>query len=104
MMIELKLKPYKLRLVQALSEDDPDRRMEFCEWLLDTVDGDPTLLDRIFWSDEATFQLNGLVNRHNCVYWSETNPHFVIEQELHTPRVTVWGGMWSHGVVGPFCF
>jgi hypothetical protein len=58
-MKELKLKPYKPRLLQALNEDDPDRRLEFCEWLLDSVDEDPTLLDRILWSDEATFQLKG---------------------------------------------
>ena len=46
-MKDLKLKPYKPRLLQALNEDDPDRRMEFCEWLLDSTDQDLTLLDRI---------------------------------------------------------
>lgn len=103
-MKELKLKPYKPRLVQALNEDDPDRRLEFCEWFLDAADQDPTLLDQILWSDEATFYLNGHVNRHNCVYWSDTNPHYVIEQELNAPGVTVWRGIWSHGVVGPYFF
>ncbi|CAF3817476.1 unnamed protein product [Rotaria sp. Silwood1] len=28
----LNLKPYKPRLLQALNEDDPDRRLKFCEW------------------------------------------------------------------------
>lgn len=88
-MKDLKLKPYKPRLLQALNEDDPDRRMEFCEWLLDSTNQDPTLLDRILWTDEAIFQLNDRINRHNCVYWSDTNPHLVIEQELHAPRVIV---------------
>ncbi len=41
-MKELKLKPYKPWLLQALNEDDPDRRLEFCEWLLDSIDEDPT--------------------------------------------------------------
>jgi len=43
-MKELKLKPYKPRLLllQALNEDDPDRRLEFCECFLDSVDEDPT--------------------------------------------------------------
>ena len=103
-MKELKLKPYRPRLLQALNEDDPHRRVEFCEWFLDSVDEDPTLLDRILWSDEATFYLNGHVNRHNCVYWSDTNPHFVIEQELNALRVTTWGRIWSQGIVGPFFF
>jgi DNA-binding XRE family transcriptional regulator len=103
-MKDLKLKPYKPKLLQALNEDDPDRRMEFCEWILDSIEKNPNLLDQILWTDEATFQLNGRVNRHKCVYWSDNNPHFIIEQELHTPRVIVWGGIWSNGVVGPFYF
>ena len=29
-----KWKPYIPRLVHALNEDDPDRRLQFCEWSL----------------------------------------------------------------------
>jgi hypothetical protein len=89
LMQDLNLKPYKTRLLQALNEDNPDRLMEFCEWLLDSTQEDPTLLDRILWTDEVTFQTNGRVNRHNCIYWSDTNPHFIIEQELNVPKVVV---------------
>ncbi|CAF4766205.1 unnamed protein product, partial [Rotaria sp. Silwood2] len=103
-MKELNLKPYKSRLLQALHEDDPDRRLEFSQWALDSIREDPIILDRILWTDEAIFQTNGRVNRHNYVYWSDTNPHFIIEQELNVPRVIVWGGMWSNEVVGPFFF
>ena len=94
LMKDLGLKPYKPKLLlQAFNEDDPDRRLEFCEWILDSTEKDQkTLLDRILWTDEATFQTtNGRVNRHNCVYWSDTHPHLVIEQELHVPRITVRG-------------
>ena len=67
LMQNLNLKPYKPRLLRVLNEDDPDRRLEFCEWILDSPDEDPTLLDRSLWTDEATFQTNDHVNRHNCV-------------------------------------
>ncbi|CAF4255107.1 unnamed protein product [Rotaria sordida] len=93
LMQDLNLKLYKPRLLQALNEDDPDRRTEFCEWVLDSFEEDPTLLDRILWTDEAIFKVNGRVNSHNCVYWSDTNPHLVIEQELNVPQVVVWGGI-----------
>ena len=46
-MKDLNLKAYKPKLLQALNEDDPDRRIEFCEWILDTIEEEPTLLDRI---------------------------------------------------------
>ncbi|CAF4499633.1 unnamed protein product [Rotaria sp. Silwood2] len=99
LMKDLNLKPYKSRLLQALNEDDPDRRLEFCEWILDSTQDDQTLLDQILWTHEATFKTNGRVNRHNCVYWSDTNPHFIIEQELNVPQVIVWGGIWSNGML-----
>ncbi|CAF3819615.1 unnamed protein product [Rotaria sp. Silwood1] len=102
LMQDLNLKPYKPRLLQALNEDDPNRRLEFCEWILNSTQEDPTLLDRILWTDEATFQINGRVNRHNSVYWSDTNPHFIIEQELNVSQAMAWGVIWSNGVVGPF--
>ena len=69
-----------------------------------SVEEDSRLLDRIIWTDEPTFQMNGRVNRHNCVYWSDTNPHVIIEQELHVPKVIVWEGIWSNGTIGPFFF
>lgn len=101
---DLKLKPCRPRLLQVLNEDHPDRRIEFCEWLLQESDHDSTLLDRILWTDKAIFHTNDRVNRHKCVYWSDTNPHLIIEQEINVPRVVVWGGICSNGVIGPFFF
>jgi hypothetical protein len=74
------------------------------EWILDSTQEDLILLDRILWTDEAIFQVNGRINRHNCVYWSDKNLHLIIEQELNVPQVIVWGGIWSNGVVGPYFF
>ena len=52
----------------------------------------------------AICQTNGRVNRQNCVHWSDTNSHLIIDQELDVPRVVVWSGIWSNGVIGPFFF
>jgi hypothetical protein len=60
-----------------------------------------TTTTKILWTDEATFKTNGRVNRHNCVYWSDTNPHQVIQEELNVPGVTAKAGIWVQGVVGP---
>lgn len=48
--------------------------------------------------------LNGRVNRHNCVYWSQDNPHVIMEHELNLPGVTVWCGVPVRGIVGPYFF
>ncbi|CAF3216891.1 unnamed protein product [Rotaria sp. Silwood2] len=47
LMQDLNLKPYKPSLLGALNQDDPDRRLKFCEWILNSAQEDPTLLDRV---------------------------------------------------------
>lgn len=56
------------------------------------------------WTVEVTFKLNSRVIRHNCVYWSDNNPHAILEEKLYLPGVTVWAGIWSEGFVGPYFF
>jgi hypothetical protein len=34
------------------------------------------------WSDEATFKINGIVNRHNCVCWAPVNPLATVAHAL----------------------
>jgi hypothetical protein len=90
-----KWKPYIPRLLQALNEDDPDRRLQFCDWFLGMCDGIKSLLDFIVWSDEATFKLNETISRHNCVYWATENSNVTEERAADLPRTSVWCGMSS---------
>ncbi|KAI4455390.1 transposable element tc3 transposase-like protein [Holotrichia oblita] len=60
--------PFKIKLVQELNDDDPDRRIEFCEAMMDNYHRDPFLVSNIIFSDEATFTLNGEVNRQNLPF------------------------------------
>lgn len=53
---------FKMKPVQELLEDDPDRRIEFCETIMNSVENGQILLDWILFSDEATFTINGEVS------------------------------------------
>lgn len=101
---QLNYRPYRPRLLHGLLEDDPYQRIEFCEQYQAQVQQDESFQDRIIWSDEANFKLNGRINRHNCVYWDAVNPHVIIEREVNSPGVMVWAGIWSEGIIGPFFF
>lgn len=95
--------PYKVHLVQELNEDDFDRRLEFCEIMMDRCSVDPQLLSKILFSDEATFCLNGSVNKQNCRYWAPENPHWSMECHTQFPqKVNVWVGIVGTSIVGPF--
>jgi len=99
----IKFHPYKIHLVQELNEDDPDRRIEFCETMMNKIDEDPPFLYNIVFSDKATFTLKGKVNRHNCRYWSDTNPDWMMDSHTQYPqKVNVWAGLLNNALIGPF--
>ncbi|KAJ8960640.1 hypothetical protein NQ318_013932 [Aromia moschata] len=114
---KVKYHPYRVRLIHELAEDDFDRRTEFCEYMMDHNNQNNGFIANILFSDEATFFLNGHVNRQNTRYWSQENPHWM--QEYHTQhpqKVNVWAGivrnrilimnlcvtLWTHCILG-FC-
>ena len=100
---ENKYHPYKIHLTHQLMEDDADRRNEFCEQMMQFYSRDNTFFNRIIFSDEATFHLTGEVNRHNCRYWSDENPHWM--RQLHTQypqKINLWAGFCVRGIIGPF--
>ena len=99
-----KWKCYTPRLMHAMNEDDPDRRIQYCEWFQHMVGEDEEFVKKIVWSDEAQFKLNGTVNRHNCVYWAPNNPRVHVDKAVNLPGVTVWCGLSSRGLIGPFFF
>lgn len=100
---DLGLKSYHFSLHQELNEDDPDRRLSFCEDFIALLQQYFQLLDKIIWTDEAKFFLNGSVNRHNCVYWSDQNEHRFHTKSMDHRGVTVWAGISVRGVTAP-CF
>ena len=55
MLQALGMKPYKPNLLHALNEDDPDRRLQFCQTFLQFYENSAEIADQIIWSDEATF-------------------------------------------------
>jgi hypothetical protein len=97
----LGFKMYQPRLLHGLSEDDPDRHLQFCEVVLNDEREGNGIVDKITWSNEAHFKLSGAVNQHNCFYCSTKNPHVMIEGQVNQPGITVWAGLPCKGVLGP---
>ena len=42
------------------------------------------------------------MNRHNCHYWAGGDLRITSEKMWNRPKVTVWCGMTSDRIVGPF--
>lgn len=99
---QIKAWPYKLKRVQALHYNDRPKRVAFSQFLLNHPN--PDFVDNIAFSDEATFHVSGMVNRHNVRIWGTTNPHAFCEVERYSPKVNVWCCLMRDRVIGPYFF
>lgn len=95
-----KFKPFKIHLHQGLLPTDYERRLAFLAWLATArEDG---IISSILWSDESRFHNNATVNRHNCHYWSQNNPHWLRQTNFQVIwGVNVWCGMIDGFILGP---
>lgn len=100
---QLSLKPYKVHFIQELHEEDLQDRVEMCKTLIPMLEN-VDIQENILFSDEATFFLKGLVNKHNIRYWSESNPHVTVETVMKSPKINVWCALSKNKIIGPYFF
>ncbi|KAJ4447807.1 hypothetical protein ANN_09815 [Periplaneta americana] len=100
----LRLHAYKIQLVQKLKPNDLPARYDFASDMLLKIDIENGYLQKVVFSDESTFHVCGIVNRHNCRIWGSENPHVVRELERDSPKINVWCGLTHETVIGPFFF
>lgn len=92
--------PWKIASVHELFDADEDRRMEFCNFIMEQMETDASFHHKIIFSDEAIFHLDGSVNKHNLHYYSIENPHMGLPQSVKTRRLTVWAMIGYNGLCG----
>jgi len=100
----LVFKPYRIQMVQQLSDEDHRRRLDFCLQLQDLTISDDNFLEKVQFSDEATFHVRGAVNRRNVRIWGSENPHVYVEHQRDSPKVNVFCAISSQKVYGPSFF
>lgn len=94
--------PFKLTTVHALEPQDFENRMYYCRWLLEKLDEDANFINNILWTDESTFQRDGMFNRRNTQLWSRENPRaFRSSAHQHRWTINVWAGILGYRILGP---
>jgi len=102
---KMKYRPYHITLTQALTQADMPLRVQFCQWAQQMIRADPNFFYYVMFSDESTFKNNGELNRHNCHYWSDVNPHWHRQEDnQHRWSVNVWCGIINGFLIGPYFF
>ncbi|VEN59429.1 unnamed protein product [Callosobruchus maculatus] len=100
----LRMFAYKIQLVHQLRPIDFRQRTEFAIGFQQLCREENDFLNRLIMSDEAHFHLNGFINKHNSRFWGTENPRVIHERELHPIKCTVWCGVTSQCIIGPFFF
>ena len=90
-------------MFHSLQEEDYPRRAAMWAELIDQIES-ANLINKILFSDEATFRTRGKVNWHKCCVWADDKPPNFLEWEREAPKVNVWLGMSQSKVCGPFFF
>src|SRR5699024_3507992 len=94
-----------LTLVQELKETDYAKRLNFCRFVREQFHLDPNFLDKVLFSDEASFSNNGGVNKHNCHYYAQNNPRWMRAGHFQRVILTdVWCRIIEGKIIGPFFF
>lgn len=95
--------PYHICRVQELLPGDFERRIQFCQWFINTAQLDRQHWQMILWTDEATFTRRGILNMRNEHLWLHENPFAMREDRFqHQFSVNVWIGIINNRLIGPF--
>ncbi|XP_053949535.1 uncharacterized protein LOC128857797 [Anastrepha ludens] len=101
---DLHLHAYKVQLTQELKPLDHFKRRQCSEWWQEMATVHDQFSKKIIFSGEVHFHLSGFVNKQNCRIWADDNPRVIAEKPMHSQRVTVWCGLWTGGIIGPYFF
>lgn len=86
--IRLKLRAYKLQLLQKIISRDRDWREQPASRNASSITKDGTYINRFFFPD--TFHVCGTASMHNFHVWGSENQSEATEHERHSPKVNVW--------------
>ncbi|KAJ8948007.1 hypothetical protein NQ318_011896 [Aromia moschata] len=98
-------KPYKYHLCNHMYENDFQRRLQYCQWLINNQMDNPNFVRNILFSDKSRFTNLGLFNRNNLRYYAIDNPR-LIRKSRYQERFgfNVWLGLLGNRIIGPIIF
>jgi hypothetical protein len=100
----LKIYPYRKQVFHELIPGDYAKRVNYCRWFKNIIRDAICVLDQVFFTDEAWFQLSGYVNSQNYRTRGTENPHNFTETPLHPQTLGVWCAIPRRRIIGPLFF
>jgi hypothetical protein len=86
--------------MHKLADHDKEQRVNFTT----SARNEEGVLHNTWFSEEAHFHIDGVVNKQNVRFWATEHPHQFHERDSYGNKITVWAGISSHGIIRPFFF
>lgn len=102
MIRELKLFPYKLQMLQKISDTDKVKRISFSQYYRNELGNDSRILKQVLFSDECKFSISGQVNKQSCRTWGLERPQEVCKGPHNSPSIIVWFVLSQAEVTAPY--
>jgi predicted RNA-binding protein (virulence factor B family) len=80
------------------------KRLYICNKMLQKLQLDSDLLDKIWFSNESHFYLDGYFNKQNWRIWGSEKPEKFIQKSAHPKYVTVCCAISAQGLIGHYFF
>jgi hypothetical protein len=87
-------------MLPKLTVKNKHQRLTFAEW----AQNNEVSFNNAQFSDQAHFQLDGVVNKQNVRFWALQNPCVIHEKGAYELQITVWVAISSHRLLGPIFF
>ena len=101
---DLGLKSYKPQVSQEFMEGDDVKRLAFCNKIEQMMQEEGLNPGDIIFSHESHVYMESLPDKQNSRSWGQSKPEKRSSVPLHSAKVTVWCGLKSTKVIGPFFF
>lgn len=100
-----KFRPYRIRINHHLYPADFNRRLEFCNWLIQKNNQYPYFTEAIMWTDESYISSDGIFNRYINHHYAQDNPHATATiNRQGRYGFSVWCGLINDQLIGPHFF
>ena len=94
----LKLHSYKITTHQLLTTKFMEAGVKFCKTITEMFESGEIDENKIVFSDEGHFWLNGYVNKQNYQFWGTENPNISISKSLHPEKATLLAALSVKGI------
>lgn len=94
---DLGFHPYKTVKRHCIPTGKKEQRLIHSREIANMIRNNPALLPRLWFSDEANFQLTHSGNRQNDRNWCSEQPFEIFEKALHPEKTTAWCAISKEG-------